>query len=101
MTTREAIGADADDDESALAALFRLCVEQCMASEEFMREYRRLTGSQLLKPRTPLDVLIDNATGAPAVNDREARAFFEFVRTYVFETFIASQLADAATAAER
>lgn len=64
-------------------------------SDEFMTEWRRLTGTSLGRDRRPLERLIDEACGAPGVAESEARALYEFVRDYLFRPAVESWFADA------
>lgn len=50
-------------------------VMMCFDSPGFVREYDRLTGSNLCGKGTPIDVMIDDATGR--ISD-EAAGFAEF-----------------------
>ena len=65
-----------------LTAAIRLTI----SNEEFMHHWRRLTGTTIgLDTRTPLDRMIDKATGhEPEVNEPEARELYEFIRDYIW-----------------
>ena len=43
---------------------FETCVRECLKNDSFMREFDRLTGCHLAADRTPIETLIDKATGA-------------------------------------
>lgn len=58
----------------------RAAIEVCLATPEFMAEYRRLTG-HALGTGTPLDREVDRVTGRL---DTEAEQFFTFVRDHVW-----------------
>lgn len=79
---------------------FRQCVETCWHNQTFMHEYRRLSGHALgLDKRTPLDRMIDQASGyvPPPLDDAEMHAFFEFVRDYIWMPVVADCLKEAST----
>lgn len=70
---------------------FRASVEMCIESPEFMKEYRRLTGSHIGAPRMPIESMIDEVTG----RDVDAyRKFFEFVSEFVWRPWISSLISD-------
>lgn len=75
---------------------FSDCVMECWDNAAFMREYRRLTGSKIgSDPRTQIEKMIDAASGHdPTINEVEVREFFDFVRKYVWETFVAKMVAE-------
>lgn len=50
-------------------------VQACMNSAEFMAEYRRLTGEMIREERTPIDMMIDEATGHMPYDDGEVVRF--------------------------
>jgi hypothetical protein len=63
------------------------CIWECWENQDFMREYRRLSGHALGQDRRQgIERLIDQATGhePPVIDDKEARQFFEFVRDVVW-----------------
>jgi hypothetical protein len=43
--------------------LFQKAVMECLGNEEFMKEYRRLTGSKLWLHTSPIEKSIDESTG--------------------------------------
>lgn len=63
---------------------FQVFVLHCFDHQAFMTQYRRLTGSTLGLERSTLARMIDDATGAPVVDEKEALAFIKFVRDYVW-----------------
>ncbi len=66
---------------------FHECVFACWDNPDFMREYRRLSGHAIGKDRrAPIDRMIDTTTGytPPALDDKEAVAFLEFVERVVW-----------------
>ncbi len=65
---------------------FSRCVLACWQHPEFMHQYRRLTRAKLgLVPKVhPIEAMIDQATGAPVLDPKEARAFFDFVRDCIW-----------------
>jgi hypothetical protein len=65
---------------------FETCVWKCWEDPEFMREYRRLTGHALGQDRrAAIERLIDDTTGhVPSLDEREARAFLDFVYEYIW-----------------
>lgn len=74
------------------------CVSACWNNAAMMKEYRRLTGHALGEDkRKPLEKMIDAATGyvPSAVDDAEARAFFEFVRDCIWLPLLAKEVAEA------
>jgi hypothetical protein len=77
-------------------ATFTNCVMQCWDNPDFMREYRRLTGSTLgADSRAAIEKMIDAETGhTPALDAADVRAFLDFVRRYVWETFVAKMAAE-------
>lgn len=60
-------------------------VMRCWDDADFMTEYRRLTGSTLGAPRSPVDRLVDDATGRGDADEQEALAFFAFVRDVIWD----------------
>lgn len=64
---------------------FDAVVQQCAATPEFVAEFDRLTGSRLssIGRRSPLDAMIDGATGW---EDEQLRRFCVFVAETVWAT---------------
>ena len=62
------------------------CIGATLDDADFMAEYRRLTGSRIgLDDRPPIVKMVDRVCGhVPAPDEKEARAFYEFVRDYVW-----------------
>ena len=56
-----------------------MAIRMCLSNQDFMREYRRLSGHSLGRG-APLDRMIDKATGKL---DEEAKELFNFIRDYV------------------
>lgn len=79
----------------AAVPTFQQVVLQCFGDSEFMAQYRRLSGAKLgLDERSLLDRLVDRATGnRPAIDEAEARAFFEFVRDHIFAPVVSACVA--------
>lgn len=75
---------------------FSDCVMECWDNPAFMREYRRLTGSTIGRgSKAPIDWMIDEVTGNnPTLDAAEVRKFLDFVRKYVWETFVAKMVAE-------
>ena len=95
-----------DDDKIAfLEATFRHCLDEVLAHEELLANYRRLTGHALLSKdkRTGLDRMIDAATGhdPTAIKDEEAQHFFRFVRDCVWLPWLATVERDASERAKK
>lgn len=55
---------------------FQECVLQCAANKELVAEFDRLSGTSLGESRSPLDRLIDEATGR---EEDEIKEFVKFV----------------------
>ncbi|MDR2834532.1 MAG: hypothetical protein LBV67_12565 [Streptococcaceae bacterium] len=62
-------------------------VLECYNNDEFLAEFNRLTGYQLKMNKTPIEFLIDEATG---VVDEQLREFFAFVYEYVYNKFLST-----------
>lgn len=60
---------------------FRQCVQECFANRELVKEFDRLTGSNLSLKGSGLDLQIDFGSGR---FDGEAERFVEFVRECVW-----------------
>jgi hypothetical protein len=60
---------------------FEEVVNECYANDEFVKEYNRLTQSQIKSRKSPLEEMIDEATGR---NSEEIKRFIEFVDEFVW-----------------
>jgi hypothetical protein len=65
---------------------FAECVHAAVDSRELVFQFNRLTGRRFGRSleRTNLEVMIDEATGAPIEDPEDVRAFIEFVREVVW-----------------
>lgn len=69
---------------------FEECLKKCAETDELVKEFDRLNNTHLstLSQRTPLDRMIDEATG----RDREAvQKFAGFVTEFIWLPMITSQ----------
>lgn len=64
--------------DEALKAAFLVTVNECLKTD-MLKEFCRLHNYSL--PKSPMDIMIDQATGRMA---KVAHEFFDFVRDYVF-----------------
>jgi len=62
--------------------LFDMCLLTALANEELVRQFDRLTGSNLQGQGTPIDRMIDQATGR---NEKDMEAFIEFVKEFIYQ----------------
>ncbi len=60
---------------------FMQCAEQCIQTLELVREIDRLYGTDLLSRRSPIEQMIDKATGKV---DSDMQTFLRFVWNCVF-----------------
>jgi len=82
------------DMDARLAQTFSAAVMMCYNNPDFMREYRRLSGSRFGLQGSPLEQMVDEALGFPGFTDEQAIAFFEFVREFVWERWLAGLVYD-------
>ena len=61
---------------------FKQCLAECAATPELVAEFDRLTGHNLSRRGSKLDIQIDDATGR---TDAGLKAFIEFVHEFVWE----------------
>jgi hypothetical protein len=71
---------------------FNDCLMECARNPDLVREFNRLAGCHLPVPgerdtRSPLDRLIDDATGYGGVLESELKQFCEFVWDCVWVVF--------------
>lgn len=72
-------------------------VEECLNKPEFVFHYNRLRGTSIGTPdkRSPIEVMIDKASGYTAVADKrekEMLEFIEFVDQYVWAPVLAQAM---------
>lgn len=65
-----------------VSATFAQCVMQAASIPEFVREFDRLSGTNLSRKGSQLELMIDDATGR---TDAEVAAFIDFVRDVVWD----------------
>lgn len=65
---------------------FKAVVLYCAEQPEFLKEFNRLTGCKLGKPRAPVEVLIDEATGYVPNSEDDMLRFIAFVYETVWRT---------------
>ena len=58
---------------------FKDVVLYCAGQSEFLKEFNRLTSCQLGKPRSPLEQMIDEATGYEQNSEESMLKFIAFV----------------------
>lgn len=66
---------------------FEDCVKMVWETPELIEQYNRLTGSKIQAKRSPLEMMIDDASG---YEKAEMFKFFDFVYKYVWLTFLGS-----------
>ena len=90
------MSAEAPKMPNVLAESLRFCLDACLGHDEFMANYRKLTGHTILAPdlRTGLDRMIDKATGYDphTIKEEEARHFYEFERDYVWKPWLLMEI---------
>jgi hypothetical protein len=65
---------------------FEDCVKECFMTPDFVKQFNRLTGCKLLEDnRTPIDRMIDSATGYDKEIDAQQREYFRRFLSFVFE----------------
>lgn len=69
--------------------LFESVLRQCAATPEFVAEFDRLTGSNLSRKGSPINIMVDDASGK---TDADAGKFVEFVREFVFAPWMMTML---------
>jgi hypothetical protein len=74
-------------------AAFTACVAMCFDDRDLVAAFDRLRGCNLLGRGTPLDLMIDEATGR---TDRDLRLFVEFVHDVVWSRMSAEARAELA-----
>lgn len=62
---------------------FEECCLECIKNEDLIKEFNRLSGCHLGKPRKPLDIAIDKACGYDPVRE-DLQKFTAFVYEYVW-----------------
>ncbi len=60
---------------------FHICAAEALGTPELVENFDRLTGFNLLRKGSPVELAIDDATGR---QEAGVRAFAEFVRDYVY-----------------
>lgn len=65
---------------------FKDVVLYCVDQPEFLKEYNRLMGCKLGKPRAPIEILIDEATGYVPNSEDDMQKFIAFVYQTVWCT---------------
>lgn len=60
---------------------FHECLMFCAKQSELVENFNRLTGYKLGEPRSPIDQMIDQATG---LEDEAMREFISFVHEFVW-----------------
>lgn len=72
--------------------LLRECIVTCLQNSEFMREYRRLSGSKVGLTLSPIEQMVDQATRYAAIQAKkdmdEFAEFVEFVVRAVYTPLI-------------
>lgn len=61
---------------------FAECLVVAISTQDFVAQFDRIHGSNLLRRGSPLDLAIDDSTGR---YDADAAAFEAFVREYVWD----------------
>jgi len=61
------------------------CIREALNQPELLEQFDRLNETHLSKRRSPLEQMIDEATGYPGFSEKEMRHFFDFVRDYVWK----------------
>jgi len=72
---------------------FLRCLHEAAATPELVREFDRLSGTNLARRGTPLDLMIDDATGR---TDDALGQFVTFVREAIYERLPQKALDDLA-----
>lgn len=94
-----------EDDKQLLTELFPIfekCIDMCAKNPEFVANYNRLKGTNLFTDkRTPLEKMVDTATGYQKIVDENKRAEFhdiaEFVYQFVFMPYIGDAMKNVLT----
>lgn len=60
---------------------FETCVMECIKNKEFMEQYRRLTWSRIWLNTSPINTMIDEATG---YDKKQYKELFDFVMEFIF-----------------
>lgn len=60
---------------------FLECLQLCAGNKELVSEFDRLTGSNLSLRGSPIDVMIDQASGR---TETEIEAFIQFVHEFIW-----------------
>ena len=68
--------------------VFLLCLREAAATPELVEQFDRLSGTNLARRGSPLDLMIDDATGR---TDAALIGFVEFVRVAVYEPLTATK----------
>lgn len=67
---------------------FEECLMECASQPELVQQFNRLTGSNLGEKRSPIDIMVDNATGyeniVAAQQNEQCARFVEFVYNCVW-----------------
>lgn len=64
--------------------IFHGCVMICLGNKEFVTQFDRLTGTNISKKGTPIEILVDESTG---YFDKGFREFLEFCWDYIFMSY--------------
>ena len=63
-------------------SLFDMCLLTALANEELIQQFDRLTGGNLQGQGTPIDRMIDQATGR---NEKDMESFIAFIKEFIYQ----------------
>lgn len=59
-------------------------IQEAINNPDLVAQYERLKKVKLFQKRTPIETLIDEATGYHGLNEKDLKEFFDFVRDYIW-----------------
>jgi len=62
----------------------KMAIEESMNTPELIEQYERLKKVKLFPNRSPIAMMIDEATGYHGLVEKDWKDFFDFVRDYIW-----------------